>query len=266
MKTNVIHNKSCQKMDEVEDDSVGLVVTSPPYFSAKDYAENLEYSFDLNCYDGYLEFLSNVFAECKRVLKNGRFCVINTSNIIVMTSKYRVDNIRLPVVFDTHNVMHKLGYEFVDDIIWRKPESSCINRQANFFQTRKPLSYRPNQVTEYILVYRKKNIGETTADFFKDIDQFTMDRSKVGDGYETSNVWEMAPETSSNHPAPFPYELPQKVITYYSFFGDVVLDPFFGSGTTGYVAKDLGRKYVGYEISKEYIDLANQRLNNMFME
>lgn len=264
MQTNVIHNKSCRKMDEVDDNSVGLVVTSPPYFSAKDYAENLEYSFEPGAYQEYLDFLKDVFTECRRVLKRGRFCIINTSNIIVMTSKYRVDNIRLPVAFDTHRLMVDIGYEFVDDIIWKKPESACINRQANFFQTRKPLSYRPNQVIEYVLVYRKKDIGERTSDFFKDIDEETIENSKVLGDYETSNVWEIAPQTGSKHPAPFPYILPKNVIEYYSFKGDIVLDPFFGSGTTGYVAKDLGRKYVGYEISKEYIAMANARLADMF--
>jgi len=162
--------------------------------------------------------------------------------------------------------MQKIGFEFVDDIIWEKPESACINRQANFFQTRKPLSYRPNQVIEYILVYRKKNKGERTADFFKDIDNGIIEKSKVLGEYETSNIWKMDPAKNSNHPAPFPYELPQKAIQYYSFIDDIVLDPFFGSGTTGYAAKDMGRKYIGYEISKEYISLSNNRLTDMFME
>jgi len=264
MKTNCIHNKSCKIMEEVDDESVGLVMTSPPYFSAKDYDQSLEYSFKPDAYQGYLDFLKDVFGECKRVLKRGRFCVINTSNIIVMTSKYRVDNIRLPVAFDTNKVMVDLGYEFVDDIIWKKPESSCINRQANFFQTRKPLSYRPNQVTEYILVYRKKEDGERTADFFKDVDDEVIESSKVLGKYETSNVWDISPQTGSKHPAPFPYLLPNNVIKYYSFIGDVVLDPFFGSGTTGYVAKDLRREYIGYEISKKYIEMANARLADMF--
>jgi len=96
MQINTVHNKSCRKMEEIDDNSVGLVVTSPPYFSAKDYAENLEYSFAPEAYQEYLDFLFDVFSECYRVLRNGRFCIINTSNIIVMTSKYRVDNIRLP--------------------------------------------------------------------------------------------------------------------------------------------------------------------------
>ena len=266
MKCNTIYNKSCRKMSELEDGSIGLVVTSPPYFSAKDYAENLEYSFDPGSYKEYLIFLKDVFSECKRVLKRGRYCIINTSNIIVMTSKYRVDNIRLPVAFDTHSIMQELGYEFIDDIIWKKPESACINRQANFFQTRKPLSYRPNQIIEYIFVYRKNEKGERTADFFIDEDNEIIEKSKVIGDYETSNVWEMPPQTGSKHPAPFPYLLPMNAIKYYSLKGDIVLDPFFGSGTTGYAAQNLKRKYVGYEISKEYISLANARLADMFLE
>lgn len=266
MKTNVIYNKSCSSMEEIDNESIDLIVTSPPYFSAKKYAEDLEYDFKLESYGEYLKFLKGVFSECKRVLKYGRFCVINISNIIVMTSKYRVDNIRIPVAFDVHNLMMDLNFEFMDDIIWKKPESSCGNRNANFFQTRKPLSYRPNQITEYIFIYRKKNFGQRTADFFKDIDEKKIEESKVNGDYETSNVWEMSPQIGSKHPAPFPYILPKNIIQYYSFKGDVVLDPFFGSGTTGYVAKDLKRKYIGYEISKEYINIANERLSDMFME
>jgi len=252
-------------MEEVDDNSVGLVVTSPPYFSAKDYAEKLEYTFDPNGYQEYLDFLKDVFGECKRVLKDGRFCVINTSNIIVMTSKYRADNRRVAVAFDTHQIMSDLGYEFVDDIIWMKPDAACINRQANFFQTRKPLSYRPNQIIEYILVYRKNEHNKRTGDFFQDIDDEIIEQSKIKGDYEKSNVWQFDPQTGSRHPAPFPYQLPKNIIEYYSFKGDIVLDPFFGSGTTGYAAKDLKRKYVGYEISKEYITMAKGRLADMFM-
>jgi hypothetical protein len=155
-------------------------------------------------------------------------------------------------------------FEFIDDIIWKKPESSCINRQANFFQTRKPLSYRPNQVTEYILVYRKNDDKKRTGDFFKGIDEEVIESSKVLDGYETSNVWEIAPQTNSKHPAPYPYLLPKNVIEYYSFKGDIVLDPFLGSGTSCYAASDLKREYIAYEISKKYINMSQDRLTNMF--
>jgi len=258
MKENIIYNKSCTQMDDVDDSTVGLVVTSPPYFSAKDYGYSLDYGFDLDSYNDYLSFLKDVFTECHRVLDGGRFIIVNTSNIIVMTSKYRIDNIRLPIVPDTQRVLSEIGFEFVDDIIWKKPESACINRQANFYQTRRPLSYRPNQVTEYLLVYRKKGDGK---DYFKNIDDRTMVLSDVSDDYETNNVWDIRPETNSKHPAPYPIELPQKCIKYYSFVEDIVLDPFMGSGTSAIASLMENRKYIGYELNKKFIKMANSRIS-----
>jgi DNA modification methylase len=260
MKTDIVHNKSCQDMEEVDENSVGLVITSPPYFSAKDYGYDLDYSFDLDSYDKYLEFLKEVFTECHRTLKKGRFIIINTSNIIVMTSKQRIDNIRLPIVPDTQRVLQEIGFEFIDDIVWKKPESACINRQANFFQTRRPLSYRPNQVTEYLLVYRKKGGGNN---YFKDVDERTLTLSDIWwDDYESHNVWDIRPETNSKHPAPFPVELPKKCIDYYSLYGEPVLDPFMGSGTTALASKMSGRDYIGYELNKKFINMYKEKMSD----
>ena len=107
MKKNMIYNKSCTDMNDLKENSVGLVVTSPPYFSAKNYGYDLDYGFDLASYDAYLEFLKEVFQECHRVLEDGRYIIVNTSNIIVMTSKYRIDNVRLPIVPDTQRVLQE---------------------------------------------------------------------------------------------------------------------------------------------------------------
>ena len=153
MKVDIVHNKSCQNMTEVEENSVGLVVTSPPYFSAKDYGYDLDYSFDLDSYGKYLDFLKEVFTECHRVLDKGRFIIVNTSNIIVMTSKQRIDNIRLPIVPDTQRVLQDIGFEFIDDIIWNKPESACINRQANFYQTRRPVRFERIPIPTTLLIF-----------------------------------------------------------------------------------------------------------------
>jgi DNA modification methylase len=262
MDTDIVHNKSCQDMVEIEENSVGLVVTSPPYFSAKDYGYDLDYSFDLESYEKYLDFLKEVFTECHRTLQKGRYIIVNTSNIIVMTSKQRIDNIRLPIVPDTQRVLQEIGFEFIEDIIWKKPESACINRQANFFQTRRPLSYRPNQVTEYLLVYRKKGGGNN---YFKDVDEKTLVMSDIWwDDYDSTNVWDIRPETASKHPAPFPVSLPKQCIDYYSLHGDVVLDPFMGSGTTALAAKISDRKYIGYELSNKFINMYKSRMSDYF--
>jgi DNA modification methylase len=93
------------------------------------------------------------------------------------------------------------------------------------------------------------------------IDKFIKNDSLVGDGYERSNVWEMQPDTTNKHPAPFPLELPTKCITYYSYEGWTVLDPFMGSGTTGVAAKNLNRKFIGIELDQEYFKIAQERIS-----
>ena len=134
-----------------------------------------------------------------------------------------------------------MGWEFIDDIVWMKPEYSVKNRIGGFQQHRKPLAYKPNSVTEYLMVYRKQtdklidwNIKQYSAE--------TVDASKVDDGFETTNVWQISPKSDKIHSAIFPVDLCKRVIESYSFKGDLVFDPFGGSGTLGRTAKSLGRK------------------------
>ena len=148
-----------------------------------------------------------------------------------------------------------MGWDFIDDIVWVKPEASVKLRNGNFRQNRKPLAYKPNAVSEYIMVYRKhtdKLIDWNMAQYGNE--------SNVVDNYETSNVWHLPPYSDDTHPAPFPVELPRRLIKLYSFKDDVVLDPFLGSGTTALAAKELGRRWIGYDTSPKYVELANQRL------
>jgi DNA modification methylase len=146
-----------------------------------------------------------------------------------------------------------MGWEFIDDIIWVKPEASVKNRNAGFLQHRKPLAYKPNARTEYLMVYRKYT--DKLIDWnIKQYDWQTVKESKVEDGYETSNVWEIDPTFNKNHSAVFPVELCKRVINYYSFKGDLVFDPFAGSGTFGRTAKLLNRYFFLTEQEKKYFD------------
>jgi DNA modification methylase len=148
-------------------------------------------------------------------------------------------------------LLTRSGWDFLENIIWRKPQASVKNRNAQFFNHRKPLTYKPNLTTEDILVFRKhtdKLIDWNLKKYSKEI----IEKSSVEDGYETTDVWEIQPKSSKYHPAIFPDELVEKVIRYYSMAGDVVLDPFNGIGTTCKVAKKLGRQYVGIELNEDY--------------
>ncbi len=230
----------------VPDDSIHLTFTSPPYYNARDYAI-------YPSYEAYLNFLREVFEEVFRVTKEGRFLVVNTSPVIVPRISRAHSSKRYPIPFDLHYFLVQMGWEFVDDIVWKKPEYSVKNRVGGFQQHRKPLAYKPNSVTEYLMVYRKqtdKLLDWNMKQYSKDI----VEDSKVADGFETTNVWEICPKSDKIHSAIFPVDLCKRVIEYYSFKGDLVFDPFGGSGTLGRTAKKLGRRFFLTEKEGRYIE------------
>ena len=168
-----------------------------------------------------------------------------------------------------------MGWEFIDDIVWEKPETSVKNRSAGFGQHRKPLAYKPNPVTEYLMVYRKQT--DKLIDWnIRQYDTQTVDKSKVIGSYESSNVWKIDPKHDKVHSAVFPIELCKRVIKYYSFEGDLLFDPFAGSGTFGRAAKNLNRYFFLTEKNLEYFEymktffseekeLFNKNFSNIFL-
>ena len=139
-------------LSEFPPDSVQLAFTSPPYFNAKpECAEYVDYP-------SYLTFLGEAFDACHSVLAEGRFLVVNVSPVLVRRTSRSTASKRLPIPFDLHPVLERIGFEFIDDIIWRKPEGAGwhLGRGRRFAADRQPLQYKPVTVTEYVLVYRKK--------------------------------------------------------------------------------------------------------------
>lgn len=241
----------CELIDDMPARSVDLVFTSPPYFNARP-----EYS-DYEVYDEYLLKMRQVIRKCHRVLNEGRFFVINVSHVLLRRSSRNEASKRIAVPFDLHGIFIEEGFEFIDDIIWVKPEGAgwATGRGRRFAADRNPLQYKTVPVTEYVLVYRKKT--DLLIDWFirNHPDKDLVERSKVDDDYERTNIWKIHPKTNSEHPAPFPFELASKVVKYYSFKNDVVLDPFAGSGTTGLACIANNRRFVMFEINPEYIEL-----------
>ena len=251
MEHDKIYNCDCiEGIRKLPDECIDLVVTSPPYYNARDYSS-------YGSYPDYLAAMDSTFRALHRVVKEGRFIAINSSPVIEAREKRSVQSKRYPIPFDLHSLLRD-DWQFIDDIIWLKPEGAAINRNGGFYQHRKPLGYKPNVVTEYIMIYRKKT--DRLIDWnMRQYPQSVVNASKV-DGYERTNVWRINPVSDAVHPAVYPEELAEKVIRYYSYVGDVILDPFMGSGTTAVAAMKLNRHYIGYEISKEYCDIANKRI------
>lgn len=189
-------------------------------------------------------------------------CVVNISTIIQPRISRNHESRRIPLPFHFVNIMEDIGFKFLEDIIWVKPEGSAKNRNGGFLRHRQPVAYKPNVINEYIFVFQKPMKGLID----KIVRSYTgeiKEKSLVEDGYERTNVWYMNQETKSKHPAPFPKELSDKLIKYYSYVGDTVLDPFMGSGTTALSCKTMNRNYIGFEIHEKYINIANDRLNKI---
>ena len=257
-----IYMRSAMDMKELEDNSVHLMVTSPPYFNAKMYTkkpvkEDLGNVHDL---DEWFEKIGMVWKEVFRALQPGRKAFINIMNLPVRIEKsFKTLNL----VGRTIETMEEIGFIFKRDIIWHKtngvkahfgtypyPGGILINNMHEFIlEFNKPEKKGFNKYSH--LTKRQKEISKLDKDFWLSI--------------KNTDVWKMKPENSGDnrsHVAPFPYELPYKIIKAFTYVSETVLDPFLGSGTTSKAAADLKRNSVGYEIMPEISESAINNLKN----
>jgi site-specific DNA-methyltransferase (adenine-specific) len=235
--------KTSEKMDELPDNSVHLMVTSPPYNVGKEYDENLT----LN---EYRELLKRVWSEVKRVLVPGGRACINIANL----GRKPYIPLHAFIIED----MLDLGFLMRGEIIWNKASSGSHSTAWGSWLSAKNPTLR--DIHEYILVFSKgmfsrENLGRKS----------TISKEEFLD--YTKSVWTFAaePATKVGHPAPFPVELPYRLIKLYTFEGEVVLDPFIGSGQSAIAAIKTNRHYVGYEINSEYVSLAEKRIKEFYI-
>lgn len=246
-KPSLLIGDNRQSLQKIHDGQIQLIFTSPPYYNARLYSDYVSYQ-------GYLDSMQESLVQCYRILENGRFVIINVSPVITKRAGREFESIRYPIHFDFHRILVESGFYFIDEILWIKPEYSVPNRIAGYLQTKKPLSYKPNCVTESIMVYRKN------SPFLLDKNIKIYNKNLRNDeNVDLTNCWYIAPKYDKNHPAVFPEELCQKVLKYYSFVGDVVCDPFAGSGTFGKVARDMGRIPLLCEQNTEYAEKLKQK-------
>lgn len=230
--------KTSEKMEELPDNSVHLMVTSPPYNVGKEYDENLTLS-------EYREFLKKVWNEVKRVLVPGGRVCINIANL----GRKPYIPLHAFIVED----MLDLGFLMRGEIIWNKASSGSPSTAWGSWLSAKNPTLR--DIHEYILVFSKGmfsrgNLRRKSTISKEEFLEFTK------------SVWTFAaePATKVGHPAPFPVELPYRLIQLYTFEGEVILDPFIGSGQAAIAAIKTHRRYVGYDINEEYVKLAEMRI------
>jgi DNA modification methylase len=249
---NTIAAGDCEEiLQELPAESVDLVFTSPPYYNARpEYADYLTY-------EEYLLKLRKIIHNTHRVLSEGRFFVMNIAPVLIRRASRGEASRRIAVPFDVHQLFIQEGFEFMEDIIWEKPEGAgwATSRGRRFAADRNPLQYKAVPVTEYILVYRKKTSKLIDWNIRSHPDQELVAQSRIEDDYERTNIWRISPSYDKRHPAIFPLEMAEKVIKYYSFKKDVVLDPFAGIGTVGKAAARLGRRFVLIEQDPNYINI-----------
>ncbi len=238
---DVIFNHSSEAMSELPDCSIHLMVTSPPYNVGKDYDEDLSL-------EEYLAFLRNVWSEVYRVLVPGGRACVNVANL--GRKPY------IPLNGLIAQEMTELGFLMRGEIIWDKASSASTSTAWGSWQSATNPTLRDTH--EYILVFSK-------GSFRRDkMDGRVSTISKEQFLEFTKSVWEFPSESARKvgHPAPFPIELPNRLIQLYTFSNEIVLDPFMGSGQTAIAALKAGRHFVGYEISGEYLELANNRIQS----
>ncbi|MGG5342166.1 DNA-methyltransferase [Enterococcus sp. AZ192] len=303
MTYKIIHKNCLDAMKDMESKSIDLMVTSPPYFNAREYSqwENLE---------AYLFDMKQIFSEVFRIIKADKSIVVNIGDVLGRTNKTPASRRRIPLGAYFITMLEQIGFTLQEDFIWYKGEVHSKRHLAG-----KPYPYQKHPINcyEHILVFSKQPTEEkqrlecpkcknpksyrkgksSGVQLYECRNKsckkpsnkgyYTFSRkSQLRERYEkpenkidkdTLALWRKdvarfpatmdyrkSKHNQNGHTAPFPEKIPEMAIKFYSGVGDIVLDIFSGSATTGVVALKLDRKYIGMEIHKEYVELSEARL------
>ena len=245
-----------RRMEELKDASVHLVITSPPYWQLKDYGSGDQIGFH-DDYESYINNLNLVWKESYRVLENGCRLCINIGDQFaraVYYGRYKVIPIRTEII----KFCETIGFDYMGAIIWQKVTTTNTTGGATIMGS---FPFPRNGILkldyEFILIFKKPGKPEP-------IDPEIKERSKMTKKEWNTffqGHWNFSGARQNSHIAMFPEELPRRLVKMFSFVGDVVLDPFLGSGTTSLAAKNLDRNSVGYEINREFIPMIKEKLS-----
>jgi site-specific DNA-methyltransferase (adenine-specific) len=251
---DVIYGHDARDMSAVESNSVALVVTSPPYFAGKDYERSVGRYGVPSTYFDYLGLLRDVFAECKRVLEPGGRIAVNVANL--GRRPFR------SLAGDVTEILQGLGLLLRGEVVWWKGRAAGGSCTWGTFQ--QPGNPVLRDITERVVIASKgrfdRAIGRKERHRLGLPSTATIARDEFLEA--TTDLWDIPPESATRvgHPAPFPVELPRRLIDLYTYEADIVLDPFLGSGTTAVAALRTRRHFIGYDNDPAYVQLARQRV------
>lgn len=240
-------NGDCRKMSLLADESIDLIVTSPPYWQLKDYgvAEQIGYN---ESYEDYINSLNLVWMECFRVLKSGCRMCVNIGDQFARASYYGRYKV-VPIHSEIIRFCETIGLDFMGDIIWQKPTNMHTSGGGKVMGS---YPYPKGGIVkvdyEHILIFKKPGKAQTPTQDIKEISRISEEEWNI---YFNSH-WTFNGDRQNKHIAVFPEELPYRLIRMFSYCGDTVLDPFMGSGTTALAAIKNGRNAIGYELNPDF--------------
>lgn len=244
---------NCMRMEEIADSSIHLIVTSPPYYNAP-----FDYDGLFTNYEQYLGVLNHVAKESFRVLSEGRIVALNIDDMLVNGIKY-------PIVADAIKIFQNAGFRYRDRIIWKKPDGylRISKRSGVILQNPYPMYYYPDNLLESIVIFQKGKFDYRSIS--KEIRELSIiDKKEFQKNNWHKTLWEITNVLPGSllekNIAAFPEELPYRIIKLYSYFGETVLDPFLGSGTTMKVARLLKRNSVGIEIIRDLEQIIRKKI------
>jgi len=249
-------------MDFLEEKSIHLVLTSPPYWTLKEYPKTSGQLGNVNAYDEFLDFLDQVWRHCYRALVPGGRLICVVGDVCLSRRKNAGRHTVVPLHASIQERCRQLGFDNLAPIIWNKIANASYEVQGGTGFLGKP--YEPNAVIkndiEYILMerkpggYRRPSVATRVLSVI----------SEANHRKWFQQIWTgLTGASTRSHPAPFPLELAERLIRMFSFVGDTVLDPFMGTGTTNAAAAAWGRNSVGVEIEPLYFEMASKRLHRV---
>lgn len=260
MTEHTLYHADARDLSFIKDKSVHLVLTSPPYFNLKEYRKGNNQLGIIDDYQQFVDELEKVWKECYRILVPGGRIVCVVGDVCLSRRKYG-RHVVMPLHSDIAVSCRKIGFDNLNPILWHKISNASYEANTNSSILGKP--YEPNAIIkndmEYILMERKP--GGYRKPTEKQREESRIDKEDFQNWFR--QIWEMpGASTRNGHPAPFPLELATRLVKMFSFVGDVVLDPFSGSGTTMLAAINTNRNSIGVETEEYYCKSTIQRLDN----